>query len=60
MVVAALRANALEARGLGGALAALAQQPFGPCLLGTIALGLIAYSLYSLSEARYRKITQFQ
>jgi hypothetical protein len=58
LVLAALRANANEARGLGGALAALAAQPFGPWLLGIVALGLIAYSIYSLIEARYRQIRQ--
>lgn len=56
LISAALRANANEARGVGGALAALAVQPFGAWLLGTVALGLIAYSFYSLLEARYRQI----
>lgn len=60
LVLAALHANASEARGLGGALATLAQQPFGPWLLGIVALGLIAYSIYSLIEARYRRIVQPQ
>lgn len=58
LVLAALNANANEARGVGGALAALAAQPFGPWLLGTVALGFIAYSIYSLLEARYRQIQQ--
>ncbi|MGG6297793.1 DUF1206 domain-containing protein [Leptolyngbya sp. AN02str] len=58
LFLAALRANASEARGLGGALVTLAQQPFGPWLLGIVALGLIAYSIYSLIEARYRRIIQ--
>lgn len=56
LTLAALNANASEARGLGGALAALAAQPFGPWLLGTVALGFIAYSIYSLIEARYRQL----
>lgn len=60
LILAALHANAGEARGLDGALAALAQQPFGPWLLGIVALGFIAYSIYSLIEARYRRITQPQ
>ena len=33
------------ARGLGGALATLAQQPFGPWLLGVVAAGLVAYGV---------------
>ncbi len=58
LMLAALHANAKEARGVGGALAALIIQPFGPLLLGTVALGLIAYSIYSLLEARYHRIRQ--
>ncbi|MEP0914427.1 DUF1206 domain-containing protein [Leptolyngbya sp. GB1-A1] len=57
LVLAALHSNANEVRGLGGALATLAQQPFGPWILGTVALGLIAYSIYCLIEAGYRRIT---
>jgi hypothetical protein len=29
---------------------------YGPILLGIVAAGLIAFSLYSLSDARYRRI----
>ncbi|MGG6295654.1 DUF1206 domain-containing protein [Leptolyngbya sp. AN02str] len=58
VVLAAVHANASEVRGLGGALAALAAQPFGAWLLGIVALGLIAYSAYSVIEARYRRIIQ--
>lgn len=60
LVLAALNSNASEARGLGGVLATLAEQPFGPWILGTVALGLIAYSIHCLVEARYRRITQPQ
>jgi hypothetical protein len=56
LIQAARHANAAEAKGFGGALGALAQQPFGPWILGLVALGLIAYSLYSIVEARYRRI----
>lgn len=55
---AALQSDASEAKGLGEALAALAQQPFGRWILGVVALGLIAYSLYSLVEAKYRHIAR--
>jgi hypothetical protein len=58
LIQAALQSDASQARGLGGALAALAAQPFGPWLLGIVALGLIAYSIYSIVEARYRQIIQ--
>ncbi len=55
-IVAALRHNAGEAKGIGGALYALARAPFGPWLLGAVALGLLAYGAYSLAEARYRRV----
>jgi hypothetical protein len=58
LIIAALTYNANEARGIGGALATLAQQPFGSWLLGIVALGFIAYSIYSLIEARYRRMVQ--
>ena len=45
-----------EARGLDGALLELAQQPYGSLLLGTVAVGLLAYALYCFVQARYRRI----
>jgi hypothetical protein len=56
LIVAALTANPSQARGLSGALRTLAQQPFGPWVLGVVALGLVAYGLYMLVLARYRRI----
>lgn len=45
-----------QAGGLGKALQTLAQQPYGPWLLGIVALGLVAYGAYSFALARYRRI----
>jgi hypothetical protein len=56
LIRAALQYDPQEARGLGGALQTLAQQPLGPWLLGAVALGLMAYGLFMLSVARYRRI----
>jgi hypothetical protein len=56
LIVAAWKSDPTEARGLGGALATLAQQPYGPWLLGLVALGLLAFGIYSLVESRYRRI----
>ena len=56
LVLAGLRSQPEEARGLGGALAALAQQPSGPLLLGLVAIGLVAYGLHMLVAARYRQM----
>ena len=39
-----------------GTLQELARQSFGSVLLGIVALGLFAYGIYSLVEARYRRI----
>jgi Domain of Unknown Function (DUF1206) len=39
-----------------GALQTIYSQPFGPVLLGIVALGLIAYGVYSFVEARYRRV----
>ena len=56
LVIAGVQAQPEEARGLGGALAALAQQPFGPWLLGVVGLGLLAYGAFLLVEAAYRRM----
>jgi uncharacterized protein DUF1206 len=56
LVKAGLEANPGEARGLGGTLDALLAQPAGPWLLALVAAGLIAFGIYSLVEARYRRI----
>jgi hypothetical protein len=57
LIQAALHSNAGEARGLGGALAALGQHTYGQFLLGIVALGLVAYGFYMLVLARYLRIT---
>ena len=56
LMVAALHHNPGEAQGLGGALRAMEQQPFGRLLLAIVALGLIAYGVYSVASARYRRV----
>ncbi|MDQ3809419.1 MAG: DUF1206 domain-containing protein [Chloroflexota bacterium] len=56
LVSAARQEQPQQARGLGGALAALAEQPSGPLLLGVVAFGLIAYGVYMLVAARYRRM----
>ena len=56
LLKAAIDYRADEAIGLDGALAKLYGQPYGPLLLGAVAAGLIAFGLFSISEARYRRI----
>jgi hypothetical protein len=56
VVRAALNHDSSQARGLGGALDSLHQQAYGRWLLGLVATGLIAYGLFELVLARYRRI----
>lgn len=50
---AAWQADPREAEGLSGALTSLAGSGYGPWVLGLVALGLIAYSIFCFARARY-------
>jgi Domain of Unknown Function (DUF1206) len=56
VIKAAVDYNPNKAVGLDGALAKLAHHSYGSWLLGAVAAGLIAFAIYSLSDARYRRI----
>lgn len=56
LVRAAVDFDPKEPVGLDGALAKLAQQSYGSALLAVVAAGLIAFAIYSWSDARYRRI----
>jgi len=56
VVKAAINDSRHAAIGLDGALAKLVHRAYGPWFLGFVAAGLIAFALYSLSDARYRRI----
>lgn len=56
VVVAAVQADPGQARGLDGALHALRDAPAGPVLLLLVALGLVAYGVYSLVRARFGRL----
>lgn len=56
LIAAAWQADPQEAAGIGEALRTLGQQPYGPWLLGIVALGLAAYGIFALVLARYRRI----
>jgi hypothetical protein len=56
LIKAAIDYNPNKAVGLDGALAKIVHHSYGPFLLGVVAAGLIAFALYSLSDARYRRI----
>jgi hypothetical protein len=56
LVTAAIDYKPSKAVGLDGALAKIVNHSYGPFLLGIVATGLIAFAVYSLSDARYRRI----
>ena len=56
LIKAAVDFNPNKAVGLDGALAKLEQNSYGPYLLGIVAAGLIAFAIFSFSDARYRRI----
>jgi hypothetical protein len=56
VVQAAVNFNPKEANGLDVALRSVAQASYGTFLLLLIALGLIAFGLYSLTEVKYRRL----
>ncbi|WP_405284992.1 DUF1206 domain-containing protein [Gaopeijia maritima] len=56
LIVAAWTADPDEARGLEGSLEALGDTPWGPWVMGLVALGLAAYGALQLIKARYRRI----
>jgi hypothetical protein len=55
-LVAAIQYDPDKARGLDATLNVLAQQSYGPWLLALTALGIAAYGLFSIVQARYRKV----
>jgi hypothetical protein len=56
LIRAAIDYDPNKAVGLDGALAKVVHASYGPFLLGLVAAGLIAFGVYSLSDARYRRI----
>jgi hypothetical protein len=55
-LLAAVRHNPNEARGLDGALHNLLGAPGGPFILTLVALGFIAFGVYSFGRARHAKV----
>jgi hypothetical protein len=56
MLQAGWHARATEARGVGGALEAFKNQPFGEIALALVALGFVAFGLFAFMEAWRRPI----
>ena len=56
LLKAAVDFDPSEARGVDGTLQVMAQQPYGQVLLTATAVGLLAFALYCVAEARYRDL----
>jgi len=56
LIKAAVDFEPQKAIGIDGALAKVSNSSQGPLLLGIVAAGLIAFAVYSISDARYRRI----
>jgi hypothetical protein len=56
VIAAAVTFDPGKARGLDTSLRTVAEQPYGPWLLGAVALGLVCYGGYVLLETVYRKV----
>ena len=52
----AIEYNARQAVGVDGALARLHHQPLGEFLVALVGVGLLIFALFSLSEARFRRL----
>ncbi len=55
-VQAAVQYDPSEAGGVSEALTTLAGESYGALLLGVVALGLVAFGVHSILQARYRRI----
>jgi hypothetical protein len=55
LVVAGVRYDPAQPTTLDSGLQAVADQPFGPPLLVLLALGLVAFGVYCVFDARYRR-----
>ena len=55
VVEAAVKFEPAKSTGLDGALRTMADQPYGPWLLGAFAIGLITFGLYGFAAARWAK-----
>ncbi|MFZ2981036.1 MAG: DUF1206 domain-containing protein, partial [Sphingobium sp.] len=56
VIMAALNHDPDQAGGLGEALQQLRSQSYGALLLAVVAVGLALFGLFSLIEAKYRRI----
>jgi hypothetical protein len=58
LVQAAWQFDAKKAVGVDGALRRVTEAAWGPFLLSVVAIGLFAFGVYSMIEARYRRVDE--
>jgi hypothetical protein len=56
LLIAAVHANAHQAKGIDATLRAFTKTPAGPWLLVLVAIGLVLFGGYSLAESRWRRV----
>jgi hypothetical protein len=56
LLSAAAELKAGDAEGVDGALTTVHHQPYGAWLLASVAAGLLTFAVFSLLEARYRRL----
>jgi hypothetical protein len=56
LLIAAVNANAHQAKGIDATLRTFTQTPAGPWLLVLVAIGLILFGGYSFAESRWRRL----
>lgn len=56
LVYAAITFDPAKATGLDGALQKILEQPFGQILLTLVALGFVAFGLFSFAQSRYKRL----
>jgi hypothetical protein len=54
-LVVAVTVSARKSTGLDGALRTFADRPYGPWLLGIVAVGLLVFGVYGFVAARWAK-----
>ena len=53
---AAMTFDPKKAQGPDGAMRIILEQPFGPFLLTAVALGFLAFGLFTFLQSRYRRM----
>jgi uncharacterized protein DUF1206 len=56
LIIAAHRYDPSQARGVVGALTALREQPYGQLVFAMVAIGLLAFGVFGLIEAGFRRL----